>query len=110
MSGATAERTFSPSATTSGPMPSPGITARRMTGNPRSGGGQVGRMGLARADAPGDVVEEIGAHRAVDGDGHQRLSPARRAADLRTGDVHPGLAERGPHRADHAGAVEIGEE
>src|SRR3954451_24393925 len=105
MSGATAERTLSPSATTSGPMPSPGITARRMSGNPRSGGGQVRRVGLARPDAAGDVVEQLGAHRAVDGDRHERLSPARRPADLRTGDVDAGLAERGTHRADHAGPV-----
>src|SRR3954447_866199 len=102
MSGATAERTFNPSATTSGPMPSPGITATRMSGNPRSDGGQVGRAGLTRADVPGDVVEQLGAHRVVDGHRHERLAPARRAADLRAGDVDAGLAERRTHRADHA--------
>ena len=36
--------------------------------------------------------------------------PRRGAADLRAGDVHAGLAERGADRADHAGAVGVAEE
>src|SRR3954468_22890969 len=110
MSGATAERTFRPSATTSGPMPSPGITARRITRNPRSAAVEVGRTGLPRADPAGDLVEQLAAHRAVDGDRHQRLSPTRRPADLRTGDVDRGLAERRAHRADDPRPVDVGEE
>src|SRR3954451_25383264 len=105
MSGATAERTFSPSATTSGPMPSPEITARRMTANPRSDGGEVGCAGLARADAPGDVVEQLAAHRAVDRHRHERLSPARRAAHLRAGDVDAALAQHHTPRPANPGPV-----
>src|SRR4051794_26115135 len=110
MSGATAERTFSPSATTSGPMPSPEITARRMTANPRSDGGEVGCAGLARTDAPGDVVERLAAPGAAARPRHERLSPARRAAHLRAGDVDAGLAQHHAHRADHPGPVGVGEE
>src|SRR5215213_11775918 len=105
MSGATSPRTFRPSATTSGPMPSPAITASRMARNPRSGGVEVGGPGLARPDALGDLPEQFGGHRAVDGHRHERLASARRAADLGTGDVHARLAQRGAHRADDAGAV-----
>src|SRR3712207_8889699 len=45
----------------SGPMPSPGITASRMGIDPRSEGVEVGCPGLARADATGDVLEQLGA-------------------------------------------------
>src|SRR5947199_133085 len=85
--------TFGPSATTSGPMPSPGITARRMGTDPRSGGREIRGTGLPRADAPGDVVEQVGAHPAVDGDRHERLATAGGAAHLGAGDVDAGLSQ-----------------
>src|SRR4051794_22472195 len=97
MSGATSPRTLRPSATTSGPMPSPGITARRMGPDPRSERIEVGRSGLARADRAGDLRQQVGGPRIVDGHRHERLAAAGSAADLRTGDVHAGLPER---RAD----------
>src|SRR5688500_11268795 len=110
MSGATSRRTFSPSATTSGPMPSPGITARRMGTDPRSERVEVRGPGLPRTDAAGDVAEQLRRHRAVDGDGHQRLTTPVRAADLRAGDVDRGLPQRRAHRADDARPVGVGEE
>src|SRR3954462_4872273 len=102
MSGATAPRTFRPSATTSGPMPSPAITASRMGTNPRSERVEIGRPGLARTDPLGHVGEQFGGHGAVDDDRHQRLATPRRAADLRTRDVDAGLPQRRPHAAHDA--------
>src|SRR3954453_12505231 len=110
MSGATSRRTLRPSATTSGPIPSPAITARRMTRNPRSGGVEVGGPGLAGTDPAGDVVQQLRGDPAVDGDRHQRLAATGGAADLGTGDVDTGLAERRADGADHAGAVGVDEE
>src|SRR4051794_11277914 len=109
-SGATSRSTLRPSATTSGPIPSPAITARRMAANPRSDRAQVGRPGLARPDPAGDVAEQLRLHLTVDGHRHERLTAAGGAADLGTGDVHTGLAERGADRADDTGAVGVGEE
>src|SRR3954454_4730184 len=109
-SGATSRRTLRPSATTSGPIPSPAITARRMGKDPRSDGAEVGGPGLARADPAGDVVEEFWLHLPVDGDCHERLAAARGAADLRTGDVHTGLAQRGTDGAHDTRSVGVGEE
>src|SRR3954447_21120643 len=105
MSGATAARTLRASAVTSGPIPSPAITARRMGTDPRSGVVEVGRAGLAGTDPPGDVVQQLGRHRVVDGHRHERLATAGGAADLRAGDVDACLPERGPDRADDAGTV-----
>src|SRR4051794_21332354 len=110
MSGATSRRTLRPSATTSGPMPSPAITASRMAANPRSEGVEVGGPGLACPDALADLPEQLGGHGVVDGHRHERLAAARRAADLRTGDVHARGAERRADGADHAGAVGVDEE
>src|SRR3954470_6496868 len=109
-SGATSRRTLRPSATTSGPIPSPAITARRMAGNPRSDRAEVGGPGLARPDPAGDVAEQLHLHLAVDRDGHQRLATAGGAADLGAGDVDPGLAEGGADGADDPGTVDVDEE
>src|SRR3954465_3540760 len=101
MSGATSWRTFRPSATTSGPIPSPGTTARRMGTDPRSAGGEVGGPGLAGTDPAGDVRPQLRRHGAVDGARHEGLAPLRRAAHLRAGDVDPGLSQCRAHGADH---------
>src|SRR5829696_5647046 len=110
MSGATSRRTFSPSATTSGPIPSPAITARRMAANPRSERVEIGGPGLARPDAVGDLTEQLRGHRTVDGHRHERLAAARGAADLGAGDVDRGLAECRTHDAHDARPVCIDEE
>src|SRR3712207_3874217 len=110
MSGATSPRTFRPSATTSGPIPSPAITAKRMRTSPGSEGVEVGGSGLAGTDACGDVPEQVGRHGAVHGHGHERLPAAGGAADLRAGDVDAGLAQGRAHGADDARAVRVDEE
>src|SRR5215218_5914517 len=110
MSGATSPRTLRASATTSGPIPSPGTTARRMATNPRSGRVEVGRPGLTRPDPAGDVPEQFGGDGVVDGDRHQRLATAGRAAHLGAGDVDPRLAQCRAHRTDDAGPVLVDEE
>src|SRR3954453_5978624 len=110
MSGATAPRTFRPSATTSGPIPSPAITASRMAVDPRSERVEVRGTGLARADPAGDVAEQLGRHGAVHGHGHQGLTAPGGPADLGPRDVDPRLAERRTDGADDAGPVGVGEE
>src|SRR3954453_4936236 len=80
MSGATATRPFRPSATTSGPIPSPPIPASRMAADPRSERVEVRGTGLARADPAGDVAEQLGRRGAVHGHGQPGLAaPGLRA-------------------------------
>src|SRR3954447_7154926 len=110
MSGATSRRTFRASSTTSGPIPSPGTTARRMGTDPRSDGVEVRGPGLPRPDLAGDVAEQLRRDGAVDGDRHEGLPTAVGAAHLGAGDVDAGLAEGGTDRADDAGAVGVDEE
>src|SRR4051794_28177013 len=109
-SGTTSRRTFSPSATTSGLIPSPGITARRMSTNPRSAVIEVGSLGLAGADPAGDVREQLRRDGAVDGDGHEGLPAAVGPADLGAGDVDTGLTERRTDGAHDTGPVGVDEE
>src|SRR5690348_10915314 len=110
MSGATSRSTLRPSPTTSGPIPSPAITARRMARNPRSDSAEAGRPGLARADPAGDVRQQLRLDLAVDGHRHQRLTAAGRAAHLGAGDVDARLAERRADGAHDARPVGVDEE
>src|SRR3954470_19477329 len=110
MSGATSWRTFRPSATTSGPIPSPGTTARRMGIDPRSAGGEVGGPGLAGTDPAGDVSQQLRRYGAVEGEGHEGLAALRRAAHLVAGDVDPRLPQCSAHGADHTRPVGVEEE
>ncbi len=108
-SDTTSRRTLRPSATTSGPMPSPGITASLMTSKAIRPAVAVGARaglqvsvaaGITRAppahsvsrsaprtsvgtDRGADPGQHLGRHRAVHGDHHQRLAAAPGAADLR---------------------------
>ena len=98
-------RTLRPSATTSGPMPSPAITARRMGNDPRSercGGRRPGprarrcRPAMSPSSSGGTGLSTVTAISAS--------PPAVGAADLRPGDVDAGLAQRRADGADDARA------
>src|SRR5450755_1943281 len=113
-SPAAASMTLVASATTSGPMPSPPMTATRMLFpalGPVTGGTllacnksqdrrpatsvltQVHHAGHGGPNGLGDLRQHVRRHRAVHGQGDQRLTAAGIPADLHPGDVDAPAAE-----------------
>src|SRR3954447_23853698 len=94
MSGATAWRTLRPSATTSGPMPSPGTTARRM--RPEVSGRPAGTLHpdvpdgpprRTRGGRPGDAAGRAAALTAPGSSARGEVRRLRLAGSDALGDV-----------------------